>query len=65
MLLEQGDWVKSEACPSTGRHGEARAFGDFCPVPNIRPRPADYPINDDNSPIKVVNFNVSGGGMVM
>jgi hypothetical protein len=29
--------------------------------PNIRARPEDYPVNDDNSPIKVVNFNGVGG----
>ena len=28
-------------------------------------RPEDYPINDDNSPIKVVNFNGVGGSTVM
>jgi choline dehydrogenase-like flavoprotein len=28
-------------------------------------RPEDYPINDDNLPIKVVNFNGVGGGTVM
>src|SRR5207248_2639407 len=30
-----------------------------------RARPEDYPINDDNSPIKVVNFNGVGGSTVM
>ena len=25
----------------------------------------DYPINDDNSPIKVVNFNGVGGSTIM
>ena len=34
-------------------------------APNIRARPEDYPINDDNSPIKVVNFNGVGGSTVM
>ena len=35
------------------------------PSPNIRGRPEDYPINDDNSPIKVVNFNGVGGSTDM
>jgi hypothetical protein len=39
--------------PSTGRDWEARAFSDYSPSPNIRARPEDYLINDDNSPIKV------------
>ena len=44
-----------------GRDWEPRALGDFSPSPNIRARPEDYPINDDNSPIKVANFDGSIG----
>jgi choline dehydrogenase-like flavoprotein len=65
LCLEQGGWMDPAAYPSTGRDWEARAFGDFSPSPNIRARPEDYPINDDNSPIKIVNFNGVGGGTVM
>jgi choline dehydrogenase-like flavoprotein len=62
LCLEQGRRTKPEAYPSTGRDWEARAFGDF-PEPD-HPREG-YPINDDNSPIKAVNFNGVGGGTVM
>ena len=65
LCLEQGGWMNPATFPSTGRDWEARAFGDYSPSPNIRGRPEDYPINDDNSPIKVVNFNGVGGGTVM
>src|SRR6201997_3022758 len=65
LCLEQGGWMNPATFPSTGRDWEARAFGDFSPSPNIRARPEDYPINDDNSPIKVFNFNGVGGGTVM
>ena len=65
LCLEQGGWMNPATFPSTGRDWEARAFGDYSPSPNIRARPEDYPINDDNSPIKVVNFNGVGGGTVM
>ena len=65
LCLEQGGWMNPATYPSTGRDWEARAFGDYSPSPNIRARPEDYPINDDNSPIKVVNFNGVGGGTVM
>ena len=65
LCLEQGGWMNPATYPSTGRDWEARFFGDFSPSPNIRARPEDYPINDDNSPIKVVNFNGVGGGTVM
>jgi choline dehydrogenase-like flavoprotein len=65
LCLEQGDWMKQSDYPSNGRDWEARVFSDFATSPNIRARPTDYPINDDASPIKVVNFNGVGGSTVM
>ena len=65
LCLEQGDWMNPSEYPSNGRDWEARFYGDYSPSPNIRARPEDYPINDDNSPIKVVNFNGVGGCTVM
>ena len=65
LCLEQGDWVKPTDYPSNGRDWEARLFSDFAISPNRRARPTDYPINDDNSPIKVVNFNGVGGSTIM
>ena len=37
----------------------------FATSPNRRARVTDYPINDDNSPIKIVNFNGVGGSTIM
>jgi choline dehydrogenase-like flavoprotein len=65
LCLEQGDWMKQSDYPSNARDYEARLFSDYATSPNIRQRPADYPINDDNSPIKVVNFNAIGGSTIM
>src|SRR5579872_3840253 len=65
LCLEQGDWMKQSDYPTNGRDYEARVFSDYATSPNIRKRPSDYPINDDNSPIKVVNFNAVGGSTVM
>src|SRR5471030_1913550 len=65
LCLEQGDWVKPTDYPTNGRDWEARLFGDFAINPNRHARPADYPINDANSPIKVVNFNGVGGSTIM
>ena len=65
LCLEQGDWVKPTDYPSNGRDWEARLFSDFATNPNRRARPTDYPINDANSPIKVVNFNGVGGSTIM
>ena len=65
LCLEQGDWMKQSAYPANNRDFEARGFGDYATSPNIRKMPADYPINDDASPIKVVNFNAVGGSTIM
>ena len=65
LCLEQGDWVKPADFPTTGRDWEARRFDDFAISPNRRGRVTDYPINDDNSVMKVANFNGVGGGTIM
>ena len=65
LCLEQGGWMNPAEYPSTGRDWEARFYGDWSTSPNVRARPEDYPINDDNSPIKVVNFNGVGGSTIM
>ncbi|MBM3645861.1 MAG: GMC family oxidoreductase [Alphaproteobacteria bacterium] len=65
VCLEQGGWVKPTDYPSNGRDWEARLFSDFAINPNRRARRTDYPINDANSPIKVVNFNGVGGSTIM
>ncbi len=63
LCLEQGDWVKpdglSEQRPATGRRACLRRLRRQAQPP--RPRATDYPINNGNSPIKVVNFNGVGG----
>src|SRR5258708_14463793 len=65
LCLDQGGWMNPAQYPSTGRGWEARLYGDYSTSPNIRARPEDYPINDDNSPIKVVNFNGVGDATAM
>jgi choline dehydrogenase-like flavoprotein len=65
LCLEQGDWMKPSEYPSAGRDWEARQLNDFSYSPNRRARDTDYPINEDNSPIKVANFNGVGGGTVL
>ncbi len=65
VCLEQGDWSKSTDYPSNGRDWEARATGDWSISPNRRQRVADYPVNDDASPIKIANFNGVGGGTIL
>jgi choline dehydrogenase-like flavoprotein len=65
LCLEQGDWMKPGDLPTNARDWEARRYGDFAISPNERGRATDYPINDDNSLMKVANFNGVGGGTVL
>lgn len=65
VCLEQGDWMNPSSYPSTGLDWEARAMGDYSFSPNRRRAPTDYPVNDDDSPIKIANFNGVGGGTVL
>src|SRR5277367_3923663 len=65
LCLEQGDWVRPTDFPANGRDWEARRYGDFDASPNRRAGPADYPINDTDSAMKVANFNAVGGGTIM
>ena len=65
LCLEQGDWIKSSEFPAHGRDWEARRYADFDISPNRRGRDTDYPINDDNSIMKVANFNGVGGGTIL
>src|SRR5690349_24053501 len=53
VCLEQGDWMNPAEYPATRRDVETRNGGRFAINPNRRADSVDYPINEDNSPIKV------------
>jgi choline dehydrogenase-like flavoprotein len=65
LCLDQGDWSNPSDYPSTHRDWELRAEHDFSPDPNVRGRPEDYPINNDDSPIAILNFNGVGGSTIL
>ena len=65
VCLEQGDWMNSANYPSTTQSWEVQQHGAFSIDPNVRGLQTDYPINNDASPISVVNFNGVGGGTIM
>ena len=65
LCLEQGDWIKPTDFPTNGPDWEARRYADFHISPNRRARDTDYPINEDNSSMKVANFNGVGGGTIL
>jgi choline dehydrogenase-like flavoprotein len=65
LCLEQGDWMNPAHYPSTGLDGELRQLGEFSFDPNVRNRPADYPVNNSDSPISIANFNAVGGSTIL
>ncbi len=65
LCLEQGGWMKQDDYPSTRADWERYRFGDFSANPNTRNQPADYPINDRDSPISPLNFNAVGGATIV
>ncbi len=65
VCLEQGGRMNPAEYPSTGREWETATQGDYAISPNIRKRPADYPINEDDTPISVANFNGVGGSTIL
>jgi choline dehydrogenase-like flavoprotein len=64
LCLEQGDWMDPARYPSAGGDWELRGQGDMAFSPNVRRRPADYPIRDDETPIKPALFNAVGGSTI-
>jgi len=66
VCLEQGGWMNPAEYPSTRKGWELERFaGPYSLSPNGRGRREDYPINDENSPIKISNFNAVGGSTIL
>jgi choline dehydrogenase-like flavoprotein len=65
VCLDQGPWMKQSDYPSNSMDWEARCFSDFSINPNVRRRPADYPIDDSESAYAPANFNAVGGGTIL
>lgn len=65
VCMDQGGTPDPTQFPANFMDWEERRNGPDHISPNIRKAPSDYPINDDGSPIKVVNYNGVGGGTVL
>jgi choline dehydrogenase-like flavoprotein len=65
VCLEQGGWMDPAQYPTTRPDWELHGLGPFGFSPNTRGRREDYPVNDDDSPIKVSNFNAVGGSTIL
>ncbi len=65
VCLEQGEWPDPAAYRGTEDDWELALGGAWSPCPDVRKAPADYPIDNSDSDIAVVNFNAVGGGMII
>lgn len=65
LCLEQGDWVNPADYPSNRRGWELGQSSRFNINPNTRAGETDYPINGEDTPIQVVNFNGVGGSTIL
>src|ERR671922_1615911 len=64
MCLDQGGWVDPQAYPSVLDDWELHRQNDFHPDPNLRRLPADYPVNNTESPIAPLMYNAVGGSTI-
>jgi choline dehydrogenase-like flavoprotein len=65
LCLEQGDWMNPADYPTNAANWESQAFGPYHIDPNVRGLETDYPINNEDSAVTVVNFNGVGGGTIL
>ncbi|MBT6138022.1 MAG: GMC family oxidoreductase [Rhodospirillaceae bacterium] len=64
VVLERGDWVDQHRSPSLRPDWELALQSEYHANPNIRRAPADYPVNEVDTPIKPAIFNAVGGGTI-
>lgn len=64
VCLEQGDWVDPTDYPHSSPDWELHRQTDFAKDPNVRQRPEDYPLNNDDTPIVPLMFNAVGGSTI-
>ena len=66
VCLEQGGWMNPAEYPTNRSDWELERFaGPYSLSPNGRGRREDYPVNDDDSPIKISNYNAVGGSTIL
>ena len=64
LCLDQGDWVDPTAYPPNRDDWELHRQFAMHPDPNVRRLAADYPLNNDDTPIVPLMFNAVGGSTI-
>lgn len=65
VCFEQGEWMRPQDYPTNSANYESQSWGPWHIDPNVRGRDTDYPINNDDSAVSVVNFNGVGGSTIL
>jgi choline dehydrogenase-like flavoprotein len=65
VCLEQGDWPDRAGYPGPKPDWELQAMKQWSPDPNVRRRPADYPIDVSASDIAPLMYSGVGGSTVL
>ena len=65
LCLEQGDWMVPSRYPTNSPNWESQQFGAYHTDPNVRGLETDYPVNNQDSPIDVLNYNGVGGSTIV
>lgn len=63
ICFEQGDIIDKNY--NNNRDWENEKIKKFNVNPNVRKSNSDYPIDDENSPISIANFNAVGGSTIL
>ena len=64
VCLEQGGWVAEDAFPTSDAAAQIHLQTDFHPDPGFRGLPADYPVNETETPIAPLMYNAVGGSLI-
>jgi len=64
VCLEQGGWVAEDAFPTSDADAQIHLQTDFHPDPGVRGLPADYPVNETETPIAPLMYNAVGGSLI-
>lgn len=64
ICIEQGPWVDPSSFPVAHDDWQYQMRTEWAYHPNVRRLPADYPVNDDASAIKLQMYNAVGGSTI-
>lgn len=65
LLIEGGANISPAELPTASIDWEKKRDAEFNPVASKRKNRGDYPVDDDQSPIAVCNFNAVGGSSIL